>query len=220
MRTRWGNREIALLLDVYLTAGLDKGAFKAKNDALNDRKAAAQAEADAILREREAKDQKRATEQSLEQRVGAVLDELVLGEPTLERKRQVLGDLLSGGRVIAGWPKKKPADRGRPWASITLPAFGALPPATVRTDQGPYRMLGGAVARVDRDAWKQHGGRIKDGDVSLMLRPAKGSRYVLGLQTPAGVLSGGGEGFIPLVAAEEPPPRRPATSWSSGAPTP
>jgi DNA invertase Pin-like site-specific DNA recombinase len=129
------NAEIARLLDVYLTAGLDKALFRAKNEALNDRKAAAQAEVERIERERAAREQKRANQQSVEARVGVVLRELARGEPGLETKRQVLRDLLNGERVIVSWPKKKPA-----WAAITLPAFGDLPPITVRTDQPPWSL--------------------------------------------------------------------------------
>jgi hypothetical protein len=83
-----------------------------------------------------------------------------------------------------------------------------IPFATERwTMVAPWRVLGGSVVRTDKEIGKRYGDRVKDGEVSLMLRPAKGSRCVLGFQTPAGVLSGGDEGFIPLVAAEEPPPR-------------
>jgi hypothetical protein len=57
-----------------------------------------------------------------------VLDELVEHEPTLERKRAVLSDLLQGGRVVVRW-------KGVKIPTITLPAFGALPLVTVEIDE-------------------------------------------------------------------------------------
>jgi len=140
--------EIGRLADLYL-AGLDKTTWKAKNDQLNERLALAQAELEHVQRDRDAHEQRRANEQSVEARVAAVLAELVQGEPTLDRKREVLSDLLGGQRAVVSWPgQKKKQER---YASITLPAFGSLPPITVGTADDVWtQMLGD-------DALDRHG---------------------------------------------------------------
>ena len=137
--------EIGRLADLYL-GGLDKAIWKAKNDQLNERLALAQAEIEHVQRDRDAHEQRRANEQSVEARVASVLNELVRGEPTLDRKREVLSDLLGGQRAVVSWPgQKKKQER---YASITLPAFGSLPPTTVGTADDVWTQMLGADAQV------------------------------------------------------------------------
>lgn len=139
--------EIDRVLAVHLTGAIDQQTWARNNAPLQERKLAARAELDQIEREKQAHEQRAATEASVEARVEKVLTDLVKsGEPTLERKRHLLADLLAGGRVIVEWPGQR-AKRESASVSITLPAFDRLPPFTVRTDQIPARFLGGTVKR-------------------------------------------------------------------------
>ena len=139
--------EAAKLLDVYLAGDLDKTLWRAKNEILNSRLALARSEVDRVTREQTDHEKRRATEQTVEARVGAILEEMAKRRPTLERRRSILRDLLpQSERVIASWPQRKNRDELSPWASITLPKFGELPPVTVRTDEDiQTKMLGGEV---------------------------------------------------------------------------
>jgi DNA invertase Pin-like site-specific DNA recombinase len=113
--------------------GLDRATWKARNDALNQSLALAQAEVDRLVREREVKARKRANEESILDKVGALLAALVEQDPPLEKKRAILADLLQGERVRVSWAKRTGYGTS-PGASITFPAFGSLPPMTRSID--------------------------------------------------------------------------------------
>lgn len=126
------------LLELYLEGSLDKATYTPRNQAIQGQKAEAQSRLDQLIREREAAEKKRVTVETVEQRVGAVMAELVRAEPSLDRRREILGDILQGGRVILRWRDAH--------VTLTLPEFGALPPVTVRTDQQVWdQVLGGPV---------------------------------------------------------------------------
>jgi len=150
------NTEISALLDRYLK-GLDEGVWKTRNDALNDRKAHAQAEIARIKNEVDNRDEQRTARNSAAARAGALIKEyrwleglelerrsfayrrgrtgftFGLGpkRPELARQREMLADVLQGQRAVVSFGK--PQGMYSPWADITLPPFGALPAVTERT---------------------------------------------------------------------------------------
>lgn len=134
--------EIGRLLDVYLSAGLEKADWKAKNDPLNERRATAQAEVDRLVQARADHERRKLNEQTVEARVQAVLRELGRSRQhvTLERKRQVLADLLQGERVTVTWAKD--------YVALTLPAFGGLKAVTVRSDRDVWLQMEGITRDV------------------------------------------------------------------------
>jgi hypothetical protein len=118
------------LFDQYDARELPASAYTQRNAPLKDEQARATAEVARITGERDAHLQKKTGEQSLAARVGVILEELALKNPTLEKKREVLGELLAGERVLVTW-------HGTGAAEITLPKFRTLPTFTLRTDQIP-----------------------------------------------------------------------------------
>jgi DNA invertase Pin-like site-specific DNA recombinase len=139
---------IGRLLDLFEGGDLDKTTYRKRVEPLNNLKASAQAEVERVEREKDAHEQKRVTEETVESRVGALLKELAGStEPTLDRKRQVLGELLATNKVVVGWPPKPKKKAAKPvcspYASITLPSFAGLPPVTFRTDEDIKTEAGG-----------------------------------------------------------------------------
>jgi DNA invertase Pin-like site-specific DNA recombinase len=131
-------------LMVMKQAGLDFTTWRAENGKLNDKLALAQADVDRITRERAAYEEKRATAETLESRIDALLAELVRGgEPPMPRKREILGNVLAGERVTVEWGG---TGDGR-WAAMTFPALDGLEPLTARTDR-PVLPLEGTAAFV------------------------------------------------------------------------
>lgn len=120
------------LYDQYDAREVPERVYKQRNAPLRDEHTMASAEVARITRERDAHMQKRTTEQSLAARVGAILEELVLqDDPTLERQRELLAEVLGGERVLVTWLQ------GTGAAELTLPKFRGLPVLTMRTDQIP-----------------------------------------------------------------------------------
>ena len=120
------------LFDQYDARELPERVYKQRNAPLKDEYAMASAEVARITRERDAHTQKTTTEQSLASRIGAILEDLVLqGLPPLERRRELLGELLGGERVLVTW------QQGAGAAELTMPKFRDLPVLKMRTDQIP-----------------------------------------------------------------------------------
>jgi len=195
-------RQEDALLDLRLSDIIDKATFARRHAPLKEHKEGLEHQIQGIERERAAHEQKKADEQSVEGRVGALLDELANdAQPSLERKRQVLKELLAGEQVIVGWPKSKPQA-----ATITLPAFRDLPPVTVRTDTAASELAGGVILQGPgdlREFQDQLGGpddpdakRLKVGDVWVNVqRVHRGHRW-FGFQAPDGR-------FIPFAPVPE-----------------
>jgi hypothetical protein len=119
------------LFDSYDSGELPVSAYTQRNAPLKDEQARAVAELARATGERDAQLRKKTGEQSLAARVGVILEELELKAPTLERRREVLSELLDGDRVMVTWPQ------GTGVAEITLPEVRGLPALVVRTDQIP-----------------------------------------------------------------------------------
>jgi DNA invertase Pin-like site-specific DNA recombinase len=123
-------QEIDKLLDVYLSNAIDKATFAAKNSTLMDRKNSALSDVERIEREERDHEARRVSEQSVEARVSAIIKEclprgadvgayrLTTKHVMLERQRQVLADVLQGGRIVV--------TRKRDGLRLKFPAFGAL----------------------------------------------------------------------------------------------
>lgn len=179
------NASIGKLVDMMLM-GLDREIFEARNRVLNDEKASLQSELARIKSEREAQARKEAQEQTLESRLRNLLLELVREEPSLERKREVLSDLLNGGRVTVFWGPRAwqgKAVRQSEWAELTFPPFGSLPAITVKIGPnfdvwnqmlGPDRVAGIKLDSSESawgDALKEWIKRVKAGEkVKMELR--------------------------------------------------
>ncbi len=148
--------ELDATLRLHLKGKLDEQTWERQNDALLRERADAEAEMHKATREREAHLQKRANEETVEARIRTILDELVHGAPTLERKREILADILQGGRVVASWKKG---------LKLTIPGFGALPPVTVRTDQDIWDQLLGPYKLGERPKYDVHVGTKHVGNV-------------------------------------------------------
>ena len=107
--------DIDKLLELHLQ-GLDRAIWKKRNDALNVEKGLAVAEVGRIERAKRENEARTRSLQSVEARVGAILDELARATPTLERKRQVLRDLVQTEKLVVDWGRR----------TLTLPSFGSL----------------------------------------------------------------------------------------------
>jgi len=130
--------DIAKLLDLYME-GLAKDLWKTRNDVLNDKRAAAQAEVEGIEQERTNAASKAVNKASVEQRVGGILRAARKGM-TMEDMRKALSDLLNGERVTVAWPRAD--SKLRDYAKLTLPPWGSMPAATVRTDKDVFEQMG------------------------------------------------------------------------------
>ncbi len=130
-----GQRLIALYTDGHFS----KDDYKEANDRIRGQRAKLEAELAQRLAARSAAQQRRAAEATVEARLRSTIAELSLKTPSLNRKREVLRDVLNGARVVVGW-----LDDG---VTLTLPAFGTLPAITVSSNRTIWNdMLGGIVA--------------------------------------------------------------------------
>lgn len=104
---------IGRLWDAKEAGDIPVAVWAQRKGPLNDALAMAKADVSRIEGERAEDERKRAGEQSLEARVGALLEDLVRRPPSLdskqdtERMRKALGELLAGGRVIVDWGRAK-----------------------------------------------------------------------------------------------------------------
>jgi DNA invertase Pin-like site-specific DNA recombinase len=155
---------IGRLFDAYQEGELPKPVWKERNEPLRDALLAAQADVDRFTRARDSHALKRATAQTVEARVGTVFDELVMGDPPLARRRQLLGDILNGERAIVSWPKK-----GSSWATITLPAFRGLPAVTFTNGKLPMNLIGAKSARAVFDAFRAALGKSMTNEIRLQI---------------------------------------------------
>jgi DNA invertase Pin-like site-specific DNA recombinase len=148
--------EIEMLTEMRM-GGLNLATWRTRNDKLNDRLGATEDEIARIEGERAEQEQHRATVQTVEARVAGVLADLVThGEPPLERKRKQLADLLTGGRAVVAWPKR----RGDGAVTITLPALGTSPALAIRVDHAAielaWTLMGRKMpAETPADAWQR-----------------------------------------------------------------
>lgn len=144
--------QLAEILDLRLKKELDPAVWSFKNEALNVEKSRFVTEKARLRADHEERVRRQANETTLEARLKAILTELARGEPSLDRKRELLGSILQGGRVRVAWGPRQ-GRGGQPgmsaYAVLTLPPFGALPEAEVRTDTsiweqmlGPRRVAG------------------------------------------------------------------------------
>jgi hypothetical protein len=114
--------QILMLADALLE-GMPKTTWKTKNAQLSEKLIIAQADVDRFVREQAEAEGQAKAQASVAERVDALLDELDVkrGNLSLDRKREVLGDLLAGARATVTWA-------GEPkTATLTLPAWGQLP---------------------------------------------------------------------------------------------
>jgi hypothetical protein len=94
---------MAKLLDFYLTGDPVKPVWQKKNEALSRDHHQAQATVERLRGELETQDRQHANQESLAQRIEALIVLATIQEPTLEKKRAILADVLQGGRVKAFW---------------------------------------------------------------------------------------------------------------------
>ena len=122
------------IVRLYTEMAIDKDALGRNNERLRAEKITHRAEVERIERDQREHKQRIADQQSVESRVEALLQELVRGTPTVERRREVLADLLQGGRIIVSeWTKKG--------ALFALPAFGTLAPIALRTNEDVWTAI-------------------------------------------------------------------------------
>lgn len=123
------NARIAKLTDIYLNEGLDKDIFRAKNEELNLAKHSLLNDLDNIKSAKEDYERKRVSRATLEDKLSEIIDE-VTNHPTLERRREILGNLLQGEQVIVtNWDGM---------LELRLPAYGSLPPFDVTIGNGLF----------------------------------------------------------------------------------
>lgn len=127
------------LITLYTEQQITKEDYREANDRIRGQRAKLEAELAQRLAARSAAQQRRAAEATVESRLRSTIAELSLNTPTLDRKREVLRDVLNGARVVVNW-----SDTG---VTLTLPAFGSLPEITVSSERTIWNdMLGGIVA--------------------------------------------------------------------------
>jgi DNA invertase Pin-like site-specific DNA recombinase len=135
--------QIDRIVALYAEGTIDKTALDRNSEKIRGQKAALQADVERLERARDAHARKKLGEESVQARVQTVLRKLKRGRVPLEGQRQVLRDLLQGERVIVTWKTGREAH-----LTVTLPAFGDLPPVTLRTDCDVTTQLHG----ISRDA--------------------------------------------------------------------
>jgi DNA invertase Pin-like site-specific DNA recombinase len=119
-------QRIQELISMVTAKEITKDDWRSMNTPLQAARAAAAHELEQALGDRRQAKAKAATEASVTTRITELLREFTLGtKPDLARQRQVLGDVLGGGRAVIKFVK--------PGAEITFPAFGSLPAVTVST---------------------------------------------------------------------------------------
>ncbi len=121
---------------------------------MNQTKTQALAELSRVQRELENQKRKRAREETLEDQIAKIMKELRhSANPSLARKRELLAQVLSGGRVRVRFDPPAPLKRksGEPHKAastsagftMTFPSFGGLPEITVDTKRDIWsQMLG------------------------------------------------------------------------------
>jgi DNA invertase Pin-like site-specific DNA recombinase len=128
-------QRIQELIGLYQERAITKDDWRTQNTALQEARARAQHELDQATNDRKLAKQKAANEASLAQRVTDIIREFTVGHPSFERKREVLRDILGGERAIVGWTPKG--------VTLTLPAFGSLPPTTIKQWEEVWRQMVG-----------------------------------------------------------------------------
>lgn len=129
--------QIDRLVGLYAEAKMDRQALDTNSARLRDQKAVMQAEVGRLEAMKAEHEKQRANRETVEARVEKIITDLMRNEPGLERRRQILADVLQGGRAIVlpkVAEKKLPlVEKGGRYAEITLPPFGSLPPLTIST---------------------------------------------------------------------------------------
>lgn len=174
--------KIDLLTTAYMDKEVDLETFKRFNEPLKQEKARLVAERDRLEAAKKDAAKKAAGEQTIEARVSGLLKELVIGdakgEVTLARKREVLRDLLQGGRVLVRFGPRVQRGTlvgGSRWVELTLPAFGALPPITVTTDKDIFpQVLGEDAKKANEYASTTNIGRSQADIERVVLRRLQG----------------------------------------------
>lgn len=123
------NDKIAKLTDAYLDAGLDKDTYRAKNEELNNSKHSIVHELETIKTAKAEQETKRVTRETLEDKLTEIIDE-VITHPPLERRREILGNLLNGDKIIV--------TRWGDMIELRLPAYGSLPAFDVNIGGGLF----------------------------------------------------------------------------------
>jgi DNA invertase Pin-like site-specific DNA recombinase len=127
------------LITLYTDGQITRDDYREANDRIRGQRAKLEAELAQRLAARSAAQQRRAAEATVEARLRSTIAELSLKTPSLDRKREVLRDVLNGARVVVGWLEDG--------VTLTLPAFGTLPQITVSSERTIWNdMLGGMVA--------------------------------------------------------------------------
>ena len=178
--------EAGALWDAYRARELPEGVWRTRNAKVMSDSLLAQVELNRVESEAQAHEQRARAEQTLESRLDAVLEEMVRkGEPTLDKKRKLLADLLNGARVIVTPGETKDAP-----LTLTLPPYKSLPRLSLRIDQIPAELMDGTV---------------RNAEVVVMIRSADedlggGAKYAIYQTLPLrSVLDGSGKGATPGV---------------------
>ncbi len=120
--------KLAKLLDLYLEDKVDRSAYTQRYDGLEERKACLLTEMAFAQKTRDAARERNAHERLFRSSIDDVLADLGGPEPAdLERKRQVLRDLLQGGFVTAHWGERGTRMRLTDEIGFGFPAFGSSP---------------------------------------------------------------------------------------------
>ncbi len=139
------------LVALYAEGDIDKAALSRNTERLRADKLSAQAESDRIEREHQERLQRQQGEFSLQARVEALLQELMRRVPSLERRRQILADILQCGRALIAWgTATRDASlvaKGRPYVTISFPEFPGLPPFTISSADYLWNQIDDCISR-------------------------------------------------------------------------
>ena len=140
--------KLTRLVKLYTDGNIDDAAYTETNDALRGEKLAAQREIDRLAHVHLEAKQKLEGHSGLKDKATETLNQIRLmkNQDNLEVQRRILSDLLQGERVTLTWHgatskrvKGKRQKRDARYATLTLPAFGDLPPITMRADRDVTR---------------------------------------------------------------------------------
>lgn len=146
VRTRLSDAQarIERVVALYAEGTIDKAALNTQNEKLRDEKASIQAEIERLQRDRDARERRKHTTESVYTRVQIILRKLRTEPPALKARRKILADLLQGERAIVTAKETRKSK----YYELRLPAFGSLAPVTVRLDRDITTQLHGVSREV------------------------------------------------------------------------
>jgi hypothetical protein len=134
--------KIEKLLDLHLEGGLDRDAWKGRNERLNAEKVSILGEMERIRRDEADAAKRQGQEVEVVARIAGTIHALMVidrEDPEgLATVRTILGELLGGQRLTVRWDT---SEAGRTVPMMTWPAWGTLPAITVKMTERQWPQM-------------------------------------------------------------------------------